>query len=178
MAAGITLEKLGDDAASGEGGLRAELAAIAEEARRLSGRFESLEDEDVAAFAAYLAALRLPRATPEEKERRRAARAGAAARATEAPLATLETARRTLDLAGRLLQLATRHPIKAESDVGAAIELAAAAFRTAELNVRVNLPEVAADRRAEFERRWQGLREPFEALYTKLRTTLGERLGP
>ena len=135
MAAGITLEKLTRAGATEQAKPppeSAEAAASAirtalEEAVQLGGRFQALEAADVAAFQGFLDALRLPRGTAEEKERRRQARMAAAARATDVPVDTISAATDVLLLCQRLLELSRTTPLRAESDLGAAVELSIAA---------------------------------------------------
>ena len=180
MVTGITLAKLPPAEASAEKTTPASsgqsTAALAieravESGRRLGQTFQQLEVEDMAAFQAYLDALRLPRSTPEEKERRLAARRSAASRATEAPLATMTAARDTLRLCAEVLELSRTTPLRAESDLGAAVELTHAAFRVAELNVNANLPELSEDDRQKALTRWHQLEEEVQGLYTGLRST-------
>jgi len=178
MVTGITLRppaRGGKTAGNPDGGLE-EVRDAAALAERLQETFESIEAEDIAAFEAYLAALRLPRATPGEAAARRDAKGRAAERATEAPLRTLRAALETLRLAGRLADISRKTPLKAESDLGVSIELAAAAFRAAEMNIRVNLPEVPADRRAAIEREWKEREAELDPTYRLVRRVVIERL--
>lgn len=171
MVTGITVEKARSGKSPGNFDPAALLAleTIQDEARLLSERFQALEIEDMAAFQSYLDALRLPRGSEEEKAQRLQARRQAAWRATEAPLSIMNGAYQVLLLAERLLALARTTPLKAESDLGAALELAQATFRVAELNVRVNLPELAESAQSEATRKWQTLAVAADGLYNKLR---------
>ncbi len=63
-----------------------EATALIAEARGLMERLSGDADADVRAFRAYMAALKLPKLTDEEKERRKKALAAASRGATEAPL--------------------------------------------------------------------------------------------
>jgi formiminotetrahydrofolate cyclodeaminase len=177
MVTGITVETA-DRNLPGEGA--SSLDAVREagqRAERLQAAFEQIETEDIEAFEAYLAALRLPRSTPGEKASRRAARAAAAVRATEAPLRTLRTALETLRLASSLLDLSRTSQLKAESDLGVSIELAAAAFRAAEMNIRVNLPEIPAAEKDRMEAAWREAEREFDGTYAGLRSAVIQRLG-
>jgi formiminotetrahydrofolate cyclodeaminase len=174
MVAGITSRA--PDGSPGAPG-RKEVQDAGLQAGRLQEDFEAIEAEDIAAFEAYLAALRLPRSTPAERAARQAARGAAAARATEAPLRTLRAALEAIRLAAALLDLSRTCPLKAESDLGVSIELAAGAFRAAEMNIRVNLPGVPPERRAAIEGEWTEARAALEALYPPSRQAAIERLG-
>jgi formiminotetrahydrofolate cyclodeaminase len=179
MVTGITLAKLPSARveitaapAAGES-VRETIERARAGAEALGETFERLGEEDMAAFEAYLEALRLPRATPEEKGLRLRARQAAAARATDAPLSMLRAARDLLLLCTAVLDL----PLKAESDLGAASELANAAFRVADLNVRVNLRELSEEKRAAAVRERGALEMEVEALHARLRGTILERLA-
>lgn len=173
MVTGITLAKIKQ--APTEAVLK--LKASAERAEKLSAVFESLEKADMAAFEAYLEALRLPRSTLAEIEKRRTASQAAAAQATEVPLAMLEAARDVLLAVKELLELSRTIPMKAESDLGGAIELACASFRMAELNVRVNLSSLAPEKAVQMRARWKDLEGQVTTLSPALRDALLRKLG-
>ncbi|HEX8940381.1 MAG TPA: cyclodeaminase/cyclohydrolase family protein [Candidatus Limnocylindrales bacterium] len=109
---------------------------------RLARRFPELADEDAAAYAAFAAALKLPRETAEEQAARRAALQAAARGAAEAPLACVEAC---LDLATAAESLAGRSNRNASSDVAVAALLAQAAGHGAAANVLTNLPAIGDD---------------------------------
>ena len=113
--------------------------AVRAEARALADRLLELADADAAAFAGFGAAMKLPRATEEEKAVRSAAIRAAARAAAEPPLqataAAAEVARLAETLAGR------SNPNLA-SDLVVASHFAEAAAAGAAANVRVNLPLV------------------------------------
>ncbi|MBI4602546.1 MAG: cyclodeaminase/cyclohydrolase family protein [Planctomycetes bacterium] len=187
MVLGITLSKLKAQASApvavaasnpAEAALSSlsSLEAADERAARLSDRFRELESEDMAAFQAYLEALRLPRSTPEEKARRLEARTRAAARATEAPLETIRAARDALALSAEVLDLSRTTPLRAESDLAAAVELSLAAYRVAELNVRVNLRELSPAVRDATRARWLALASELEAQGSRLRSEILAKL--
>jgi formiminotetrahydrofolate cyclodeaminase len=118
------------------------LLEIASAAATAQSDLLRLTELDAAAYAAVVRARRLPRETEIE---RRAREVQAAAATREATMAPLETARRAADvlrLAERLASIGNRNAI---SDVGVGALLAAAAMRGAALNIRINLPYLAAD---------------------------------
>lgn len=114
-------------------------AAVAPAARRLSGRLLDLAGEDAAAYAAFAAALKLPRDGDEAQGRRRAAMQAAARTAAEVPLRCVEACYQVVTLAEAL---AGRSNTNAASDLNVASLLSVAAARGAAENVFVNLSSV------------------------------------
>jgi formiminotetrahydrofolate cyclodeaminase len=120
----------------------AELADLGHAASAARAELMRLVQEDADAYAEVVRARRLPRGSDMER-RYRGAQVHAATRdATLAPLATARSAASVLDLTERLAPIGNRN---AASDVGVAALLAVTAIRGAALNVRINLPGLAAD---------------------------------
>ncbi len=117
------------DAPQGLDPLLAEGRPLLEAARRSV-------DADVEVFDAFMAALRLPKASDDEKARRRSAMQEATVRATEVPLAAAGLCASGLDLAERAAGIAHKNLL---SDVAAGARVLAAAGRAALLNVDANL---------------------------------------
>ena len=55
------------------------------------------------------------------------------------------------------------------------MELANAAYRVAELNIRVNLPELVPEKREAARKRWQELSSSLDTLYDELRKALQKK---
>ncbi|MGN0838415.1 MAG: cyclodeaminase/cyclohydrolase family protein [Pyramidobacter sp.] len=107
--------------------------------KELARQLLELIDKDTAAFAAYLAALKLPKETEEDKSVRRAAMQAAAKKTVEVPLHTLELCAEAGELA---LTAISEGNANAVSDAAAAGQFAHAAAVSAAYNVRINLPGV------------------------------------
>jgi glutamate formiminotransferase/formiminotetrahydrofolate cyclodeaminase len=107
--------------------------------RELAGRLLDLADDDANAYAAFAAALKLPRETEGEKAARTAAIRSSARVAAEAPMRTLEACR---DVVAGSEALAGRSNLNAASDLAVASRLAEAAAHGAAENVMVNLPSL------------------------------------
>ena len=110
--------------------------------RELAARLLRLADEDAASYAAFGAALKLPRETDAEREARSAAMRAAARVASEIPMRCVETC---LEVTLAAESLAGRCNQNASSDLTVATLLAEAAAKGAAANVRVNLPSVEDD---------------------------------
>ena len=134
-----------------------------------------LADTDADAYAAVIAARRLPRETEREQENRRVQIDAAIREATRAPLRVAERGAMVLELAERLAPIGNRNAI---SDVGVGGLLAAAAIRAAALNVRINLPFLPADEplRTAAGEAVERLLEGLEDREAGLRASVAERL--
>jgi glutamate formiminotransferase/formiminotetrahydrofolate cyclodeaminase len=126
MVARIAIKK-GDDE-----GLRDYIA----ETENLRGDFLRLVDDDSAAYASVAEAMRLPKATAEEKKARAERMQSALLAASRVPLEVARTSRRLLDACERGLPKA---PSAAVSDIGVGALMAEAALRGAAMNVMINL---------------------------------------
>ena len=113
-----------------------ELRRIQEEGRSLQDRLLALADEDSAAYDAVAAAVKLPKATPEDKKRRTEALQLALKKAAEVPLSTMEKCNEVIGLSKRALEKGSK---SAFTDAGSAALIAHAALEVAGLNVKVNL---------------------------------------
>jgi methenyltetrahydrofolate cyclohydrolase len=109
------------------------------QSQRLSARLAELVDEDTQAYAAVVAARRMPKNTGQEQAARTAAIAEATLRAARVPLETLMLLRELAACAARALE---RGNPSCLTDAGSAAALVKAGATAAAYNVRVNLPGV------------------------------------
>ena len=109
------------------------------EVDNLRSDFLRLVDDDSAAYARVAEAMKLPRATDDEKKIRTERVQAALLAASRVPLEVAKTSRRLLDACERGLPKA---PAAAVSDVGVGALMAEAALRGAAMNVMINLSSV------------------------------------
>jgi formiminotetrahydrofolate cyclodeaminase len=101
-----------------------------------------LAEQDARAYGSVVAARRMPKETEAERSSRAAAMRRTMVAAAEIPLLTAGAAIDVLELARAIAPIGNPNAV---SDAGVAAQLAAAAVRGAILNVRINLPYLAAD---------------------------------
>lgn len=152
----------------------AAVGAILAEADRLRADCAATIDRDAAVLEALIATYRLPRATTEERERRDVALQAALREATETPLVVLRAAAALVPLCRRLLPIGNPTAV---SDTGVAAACAAAAYRSAELNVLINLGQLAdtayvATVREELARLGTDLEDAVAEILREVRTRL------
>jgi methenyltetrahydrofolate cyclohydrolase len=110
-----------------------ELLSQTEELRR---DLMELMERDMVAYGKVSAAMKMPRATQEEKDARTAALQASLKDACEAPLAIMGACAEVLHLCHTTAELGTPHAV---SDVGVAVHAARAGLVGAEMNVAVNV---------------------------------------
>lgn len=116
------------------------MQAIHAEAETLRHDLTVEVSEDAAAFDAVLAAIKLPRETPEEQARRAAAIETATLNAAHVPLVAARKALRVIELAGEVV---AEGNLNAISDGASAAAMAHAALTAAGTNVRINIHSLA-----------------------------------
>ena len=120
--------------------IQADLSQVDTRGIELQGRFLALASEDADAYDAVVAAMRLPKASDDERAARREAMQSAYQRAAQVPMETIGAALEALEIAALAAERGNRSAI---TDAGVAALLAEAAMRGAALNVRVNLAAIA-----------------------------------
>ena len=111
------------------------MADLVEKAQAMQRRYLDLAERDMEAFRAYMKALKMPRATDEERNARAAALAAAARDATAVPLETMELSEALMRLALEALEHGNRN---AASDAVAAAQIANATAQIASCKVFKN----------------------------------------
>ena len=133
MVANLTVGKKGYEAAWDSS------SKLAERSQALKAALLRAVDDDTKAFDDVLAAMRLPKATDEEKRARADAIAAAYEKATAVPLATARLCLQAIELAEEAAITGNKN---SASDAGVGALLAKAGLESAILNVRINLPSV------------------------------------
>src|SRR5690606_5038145 len=150
------------------------LAPLIEAGDRLLATLSAQADADILVFEGYMAALKLPRATEEEKAARRAALAQATVEATEMPLNAAQALLEGLDIARQAVPLA--HPTIV-SDVAAGAALLHGAATAVLYNVDVNLASLKdADQASDYRRSRRHLQRAADDRYAAIREAVAARL--
>jgi glutamate formiminotransferase/formiminotetrahydrofolate cyclodeaminase len=121
------------------------LEEIAVRGQQLKDRLLDAVDADTRAFDGLLAAMRLPKTTPDEQAARDRAVADATVAAIEVPLSVLEACPEVLGLCREIAEIGLA---ASRSDAGVGVEMARAGAAGAYLNVCTNLPGLTDATRA------------------------------
>ncbi|HNX50166.1 MAG TPA: glutamate formimidoyltransferase [Thermoanaerobaculaceae bacterium] len=117
--------------------LQPRLEEIAVRGQAIKARLLAAVDDDTRAFDDLLAAMRLPKGTPEEQAARTAAIALATVSAIEVPLSVLEACPEIIELCREVARIGLQ---ASKSDAGTGAQVARAAAAGAYQNVCINLP--------------------------------------
>ena len=173
-AIGVSLLLMVADLTKTRTGTPEETADLADAAGRLRPRREELTDlidRDSEAYAAVVAAYKLPKASEAEKEVRREAIQAAMTEATEVPLETMRLCQQSLRGAIIVAKAGNQN---ARSDVGVAVELLLAGLRGAGMNVDINLTSLSdAAYAARVKKERDLLQQDAEADAERARPSLG-----
>lgn len=131
---------------------------------------------DLDVFEAYMAALRLPKSTEEEKSARRERLAQARQAATEVPLNAAQSALEGLDLARQAVHLSDPGIV---SDVGAGAALLNGALTATLYNVDINLRGIKDTlQREQYQTSRDHLQKVADERHQTIRRVLAGRLSP
>ena len=117
-----------------------QVAAILEESDKLKDELHELVARDAASFDALMAAMKLPKESPEQQESRKTAIQKATILATRTPLETMQKALNAIELAIRIAEVGN---VNSVSDAGVGALMAHAAVQGAFYNVQINLPGIS-----------------------------------
>ncbi len=109
----------------------------------LRADFEELMERDIEAFNQFMAIMKLPKETEEQKEDRRKKMQIALIEAANVPL---EVARKSLEVLNICQEVANKGNKNVISDAGVGAILAEAAFDSAILNVKINLAMIQEEK--------------------------------
>jgi len=109
----------------------------------LRADFEELMERDTEAFNQFMAIMKLPKETEEQKEERRKKMQIALIEAANVPL---EVARKSLEVLNICQEIANKGNKNVISDAGVGAILAEAAFDSAILNVKINLAMIQEEK--------------------------------
>lgn len=151
-----------------------EVRALLPEARARLDALKPHPDADVAAFDGYMAALGLPKASPDEQARRKSALQSATLKASQAPLAAARDLLAALHFAALAAGAAHRNVV---SDVGAGAQLLAGALHATLLNVDINLGSVPPEQRAGLEQERRQLADEGSAVAGQVADLVRNRLA-
>ena len=113
-----------------------DIRKILENSEKLRAEFEDLSEKDIEAFNQFMAIMKLPKETAEQKEIRKQKMQIALVEAANVPL---EVARKSQELLSICKEIADKGNKNVISDVGVGVILGQAAFDSAILNVKINL---------------------------------------
>jgi glutamate formiminotransferase / formiminotetrahydrofolate cyclodeaminase len=145
-----------------------ELSQLAEQAQAVKGDLIHAVDEDAQAFSRVMDAMRLGRATSDDRRVRDATIEEATRNAADVPLQTARLSMRALELASRVASIGQRQAV---SDAGVAALMARAAVEGAVLNVLINIRSLQDE---QFTRR---CRAETEHLTARARSMCEEVVG-
>jgi len=114
-----------------------EMKSVAENMTNFMQEAEALLEDDMQSFDRYMAALKLPKDTDEQKASRSAALQEASVKATLVPLRLAEICTQALETSHTIAETANKNVI---SDLGIAALLLESAAQSALLTVDMNLP--------------------------------------
>jgi formiminotetrahydrofolate cyclodeaminase len=151
-----------------------DMKAVLQESELLRQQLTGLIDKDTDAFNKVMAALRMPKQTDEQKQRRRQALQEAYQEASRVPLETARLCEKVLDVTQIVAAKGNKHSI---TDAAAAALLAHAGVETALLNVRINLgsiknPDFVQQTASEVESLQQKTKEKTTAVLAVVETSL------
>jgi len=154
--------------------VRPEMENALENASRLVERLIELVDEDAEAYKSVIAALRLPKETEDEKEKRMEAMQNALRRAIAAPTEVMELSLEAMRIAYLVVRKGNEGAL---SDSGSGAMMAFAALHAAMMNLRINLKEIQDEEfREDIMEKLKEMEEEAELLRSDVITEVSSKL--
>ncbi|MCK8826329.1 cyclodeaminase/cyclohydrolase family protein [Natroniella acetigena] len=155
--------------------VQGEMEELIEITNGLKDDYLDLVNQDIEVFNSYMDALKMPKKTSEEKEKRTKALKKASKKATEVPFTM---AKKSIEVLEQALIAAEKGNTHAVSDAGVGAIEAWAALEAAELNVNINLAAIkdedyVADKRAEMKE----LKEKAQELKAEVLEITNQKIG-
>jgi formiminotetrahydrofolate cyclodeaminase len=151
-----------------------ELGKVLLESEGLRKRAEQLIVEDTESFNNVMRAMKMPKDSEPEKEKRKQAVQEATKRATLVPLEVMELSREALRLVKVIAEKGNPNSV---SDAGVATAMARTACFGASLNVRINLGGIEdAEFREKRESRMKAVLEEVDSLYRETMAIVESKL--
>lgn len=145
------------------------------EATELKKRLLELMEADTEAFNTFMAALKMPKETENEKKRRKEAIQEATKGAIDVPLKTLRACRDVAALAGTACEKGNPNAV---SDAGTATIMAQAAGKAAAYNVKINLMGLKDEAYgAQVREEMEDLMEDIKSRVTGVENAIEKTLG-
>ncbi len=142
-----------------------DLKHLAENAQKIKDQLLKAVDDDTNAFNEYMAAMRLPKSTNEEQQKRKNAIQQGLKQAVQAPLAT---AKLSLDAMELCEIAAAKGNVNSVSDAGVGVQIAHAGVMGGVFNVLINLPQITDEAfKAEMKTTCAELEKKSQRLLTK-----------
>jgi formiminotetrahydrofolate cyclodeaminase len=155
--------------------LEAEMKAVADNMSAAIREMEQLLEEDMASFDRYMAALKLPKDTDEQKAARSQALQEAAVNATLVPMRLAKLCLDSLRTSQKIAETANKNVI---SDLGIAALLLESAAQSALLTVEMNLPGLKDQaKKSAFEAERKQIADEITPLKDAIVTTVRQRLA-
>jgi glutamate formiminotransferase/formiminotetrahydrofolate cyclodeaminase len=169
MVAKLTVDRPGYE------GVTDAMRSIADRADQARAEFLSLADRDAKAFDAVMEAIRMPKATDEEKQARREAMQLAFVGAATVPLDIAQRAEQLLPLSVQAIELGNQN---AASDGAAAAQMLFSAVRIGVFNVEINAASLEDEERvAQLRADLTQLKQTSERLLRQANEAFDRRVG-
>ncbi len=155
--------------------VEADLLAVAEKAQEVKDKLLKAVDDDTNAFNAYMEATRLPKSTPEEKQRREAAIQEGLKQAVQVPLNTARLSSEALRLCAEAVE---KGNVNSVTDAGVGAQIAYTGVLGGVFNVLINLGQITDDAfKDDMRRTCKKLETDAKGLLEQTLATVREKMG-